>query len=173
MVFPSACCRKMFNYHQLGAKSALNLCSSLGFRMACGNPGARNRGAERGQEESGVFSCRPLSFCPACTGTGSGATMLSSGADAVTQAPAAGPVLPEPGFPLAAITLKGAGWYVRRRLDPAAGQRRCSGNMSEASGWMQDPTIHPGKTGSTGRTLQTMHFFSAKNDPSVVDYGIG
>ncbi len=67
--------------------------------------------------------------CPACTG--SGATVLSSGAVPATQAPAAGSVLPEPGFPFATIALIGAGcialigggWYVRRwyirRQNPA------------------------------------------------------
>jgi hypothetical protein len=67
--------------------------------------------------------------CPACIG--SGVTVLSSGADAVPQAPAPGPVIPEPGFPPATtvlivtgcVALGGAGVYVRRwwirRQNPA------------------------------------------------------
>lgn len=69
--------------------------------------------------------------CPVCSGTGSNANVLSSGAVVATQTTAAGSPLPDTGFPYAAVflivtgcvVLGGAGVYIRRwwirRQNPA------------------------------------------------------
>jgi LPXTG-motif cell wall-anchored protein len=63
-----------------------------------------------------------LPACPVCPGAGSTAPAPAPGSVAAVQTTAAGPALPETGFPAAVLALVagscmvliGAGWYVRR-----------------------------------------------------------